>query len=210
MTEPETLKTEDQAAGETKPKKDRHKKSKKQSDAAASVAADEVAAERKNEAENRLADTEQRIASAEAKLAEAELRATELNDRLMRTAAEYENHRKRSARETESAFKNGVCFSAEELLPVLDTLNAAAAVPTTDEEYKKGVILTLAKCEEVFEKLGITEIEADGKPFDPELHNAVMQKEAEGAESGTITVVMQKGYKLGDRVIRHAMVAVAP
>ncbi len=157
-----------------------------------------------------LLETEARIAAAEAKLAEAEARTAEVNERLLRTAAEYENHRKRSQRETESAFKNGVCFSAEELLPVLDTLNAAANVPTADEEYKKGVLLTLQKCEEVFLKLGITEIEAEGQPFDPELHNAVMQKPAEGAESGTITLVMQKGYKLGDKVVRHAMVAVAP
>ncbi len=161
-------------------------------------------------AESKIADAEARISAAESKLADAESRSAELNERLMRTAAEYENHRKRSARETESAFKNGICFSAEELLPVLDTLNAAASVPTTDEEYKKGVILTLNKCEGVFEKLGITEIKAEGQPFDPELHNAVMQKAVDGVASGTVSVVMQKGYKLGDRVIRHAMVAVAP
>lgn len=167
-------------------------------------------AEKPTALEDRVLEAETRIAAAEAKLADAEAHTAELNERLMRTAAEYDNHRKRSARETESAFKNGVCFSAEELLPVLDTLNAAAGVPTSDEEYKKGVLLTLHKCEEVFLKLGISEIEAEGQPFDPELHNAVMQKPDENAESGTVTLVMQKGYKLGDRVIRHAMVAVAP
>ncbi len=176
--------------------KDKPKRSKKEKEAAGT--------------ENSLLETEARIAAAEAKLAEAEARTAELNERLLRTAAEYENHRKRSQRETESAFSNGVCFSAEELLPVLDTLHAAAAVPTTDEEFKKGVLLTLQKCEEVFQKLGISEIAAEGQPFDPELHNAVMQKPADGAESGTVTLVMQKGYKLGERVIRHAMVAVAP
>ena len=190
---------------------DKHKKAKPEAETEKKEKkAKGGAQEHKDEAESKILDAEARIATAEAKLAEAESRTAELNERLLRTAAEYENHRKRSQRETESAFKNGVCFSAEELLPVLDTLNAAAAAPTSDEEYKKGVLLTLAKCEEVFQKLGISEIEAEGQLFDPELHNAVMQKPAEGAESGTVTLVMQKGYKLGDKVIRHAMVAVAP
>ncbi len=194
----ETEKQKKQHEAEASAAKDKPKKAKKEKEAAG------------GDAESRILETEARIAAAEAKLAEAESRTAELNERLLRTTAEYENHRKRSQRETESAFSNGVCFSAEELLPVLDTLHAAAAVPTTDEEFKKGVLLTLQKCEEVFQKLGISEIVAEGQPFDPELHNAVMQKPADNAESGTVTLVMQRGYKLGDRVIRHAMVAVAP
>ncbi|MDL2253526.1 nucleotide exchange factor GrpE [Ruminococcaceae bacterium OttesenSCG-928-I18] len=206
MTEAENLR-QNEPTGEPLGKKEKPKKAKRAKKENEPHVETET---RKESAPDKILEAEARIAAAEAKLAEAEARTAELNERLMRTAAEYENHRKRSARETESAFKNGVCFSAEELLPVLDTLNTAANVPTTDEEYKKGVLLTLAKCEEVFGKLGISEIEAEGKAFDPELHNAVMQKPADGAESGTITVVMQKGYKLGERVIRHAMVAVAP
>lgn len=153
---------------------------------------------------------EQKISDAEQRVADAEARVAEVNDRLMRTAAEYDNHRKRSQREQESAFNNGVGFAAQELLPVLDALDCAAVAETTDEEYKKGVLMTLSKCEEVFKKLGISEIEALGQPFDPEYHNAVMQQAAEGVESGTITQVIQKGYTLKDKVIRHAMVAVAP
>lgn len=153
---------------------------------------------------------EQKIAEAEQRVADAEQRVAEVNDRLMRTAAEYDNHRKRSQREQESAFNNGVGYAAQELLPVLDALDCAAKADTTDEEYKKGVLMTLTKCEEVFGKLGIKEIEAEGQPFDPEYHNAVMQQAVEGAESGDITQVIQKGYTLKDKVIRHAMVAVAP
>ena len=96
------------------------------------------------------------------------------------------------------------------LLPVLDTLELAAAAPTTDENYKKGVALTLDKCREAFEKMGIVEIEALGKPFDPALHAAVLQQPAtDDAPSGTITLVAQKGYLLHDKVVRHASVAVA-
>lgn len=153
---------------------------------------------------------EAKLAGAEQKLCDAENAAEEARQALLRTAAEYDNHRKRSAKEYETAYGNGVAHAAEQLLPVLDTLNAAANAETKDEEYKKGVILTLAKCEEVFKKLGITEIEADGQPFNPEFHNAVMQEECEGKDSCTVTRVMQKGYLLNGRVIRHAMVAVTP
>lgn len=153
---------------------------------------------------------EAQLAGAEQKLSDAENAAEEARQALLRTAAEYENYRKRSAKEYETAFNNGVAHSAEQLLPVLDTLDAAANADTKDEEYKKGVLMTLAKCQEIFSKLGIHEIEAEGKPFDPELHNAVMQEECEGKDSCTITRVMQKGYILNGRVIRHAMVAVTP
>ncbi len=188
------------------PKKDNSKKTKEEAvhvkeEADKSTAAEECVSG--TELEAKLSATEQ-------KLEEAEKEATALKDRLLRTTAEYDNYRKRSQKEYESAFGNGISHAANELLVVLDTLDAAANTETADEEYKKGVLLTLEKSKEVFSKLGITEIEAMGKPFDPELHNAVMQEEADGAESGTITRVMQKGYILNDKVIRYAMVAVAP
>ena len=91
-----------------------------------------------------------------------------------------------------------------------DTLEMAAAAPTEDENYKKGVEMTLTKCVEAFGKLGIQEIEALGKPFDPELHSAVMQDPAtDEAPSGTVTRVLQKGYQLDGKGVRHAAVAVA-
>lgn len=165
-------------------------------------------ASRKKGAKN--ADVQAQLLAAEEKLADAEHGAAEIKDTLMRTVAEYDNYRKRTQKEQEAAFGHGISHAACELLPVLDTLQAAADAETSDEEYKKGVLLTLSKCNEVFHKLGIHEIEALGEPFDPELHNAVMQDEVEGVESGTVTRVMQKGYTLNGRVIRHAMVAVAP
>lgn len=191
MTEQEKVPTPGEEAAEAAEEKKRtHKRASRSKDPSDKLGA------KITEAEQRVADAEQRVA--------------EVNERLMRTAAEYDNHRKRSQREQESAFNNGVGYAAQELLPVLDALDCAAKADTTDDEYKKGVLMTLTKCEEVFAKLGIKEIEAEGQPFDPEYHNAVMQQGAEGAESGAVTQVIQKGYTLKDKVIRHAMVAVAP
>ena len=88
--------------------------------------------------------------------------------------------------------------------------HAEGDAPTADESYKKGVTMTLDKCREAFGKMGVSEIEAQGKPFDPELHAAVLQQPStDDMPSGTVTQVMQKGYLLHDKVIRHAAVAVA-
>lgn len=147
-------------------------------------------------------------AKAQAEAAEAALSAAK--DQLLRTAAEYENFRKRSAREQDAAFNNGVGFAVSQILAILDTLDMAANVPTTDENYKKGVLMTLDKAAAAFKVLKVEEIPALGLPFDPEVHSAVMQQPAaEGQESGTVVQVFQKGYKLGDKVVRHATVVVA-
>lgn len=189
------------------PKKENSKKTKKE-DEVVGKAVEETTAPPKENATG--AQVEAQLAAIGQKLEEAEKEVATVKDRLLRTSAEYDNYRKRSQKEFESAFGNGVAHAANQLLVVLDTLDAAANTETEDAEYKKGVLLTLEKCKEVFSKLGITEIDALGQPFDPELHNAVMQDAAEGAESGTITKVMQKGYLQNDKVIRHSMVAVAP
>ena len=144
------------------------------------------------------------------KLEQAEKQAEQLKDQLMRTAAEYDNFRKRSAREQDASFNNGVSFAVSEILVILDTLEMAANAPTADEEYKKGVVLTLEKAATALNNMKVDEIPALGLPFDPNLHNAVMQQPAaEGQESGSVIQVYQKGYKMGDKVIRHATVVVA-
>ncbi len=149
-------------------------------------------------------------AAAKTKLEKMEKELADAKERLLRTAAEYDNFRKRSAKEHDAAFDNGVSFCVGALLPVLDTLELAANAPTADESYKKGVLMTLTKCKEAFDKMGVCEIEAQGKPFDPALHAAVMQQPAdESVESGTILQVMQKGYTLHDKVVRFATVVVA-
>lgn len=132
-----------------------------------------------------------------------------LNERFLRTVAEYDNYRKRTEREKRASAANGCCNAIELMLPVLDTLESAAAAHTEDADYKKGVQMTLDMFRNTLAALGIEEIEALGKPFDPELHCAVSREQKEDAESGTVTMVMQKGYKMGDRIIRYSMVMVA-
>ena len=149
-------------------------------------------------------DVHARLAAAQQKAEDLSGQLAQAKDTLMRTAAEYDNFRKRSAREKDAAFGDGVAFAEEKLLGV------AANTPTQDENYKKGVMMTLEQCAKAFEAIGVEEIDAEGKPFDPQLCAAVMQQPApEGAESGTVTQVLQKGYTYKGKVVRHASVAVA-
>ena len=145
-----------------------------------------------------------------AKLDMAEKNAAQAKDQLLRMAAEYDNYRKRSTREADQKFNDGVSFAVNQIIPILDTLEMAANAPCTDENYKKGVTMTLDKAAKALDALHVEEIEALGKPFDPNVMNAVQQIPApDGQESGTVITVYQKGYKLGDKIVRHATVVVA-
>ena len=144
--------------------------------------------------------------------AELEKTQTELaktKDLFLRTAAEYDNYRKRTTRERDAAFGNGVAHAAEKILPLIDTLEIAAAAETADENYKKGVTMTLQKAYEALKALGLEEIPAQDQPFDPNVHSAMMQQPVEGVPSGTVVQVYQKGYTLNGKVVRHAMVVVS-
>ena len=150
------------------------------------------------------------LEAVKAKLDAAEANAAQAKDQLLRMAAEYENYRKRSTREADQKFNDGVSFAVNQIIPILDTLDMAANAPTTDENYKKGVTMTLDKAAKALSALHVEEIEALGKPFDPNFMNAVQQVPAEdGQESGTVVRVFQKGYMIGDKIIRHATVVVA-
>ena len=150
------------------------------------------------------------LEAVKAKLDAAEANSAQAKDQLLRMAAEYENYRKRSTREADQKFNDGVSFAVNQIIPILDTLEMAANAPTTDENYKKGVIMTLDKAAKALDTLHVEEIEALGKPFDPNIMNAVQQIPApDGQESGTVITVYQKGYKLGDKIARHATVVVA-
>ncbi len=165
-----------------------------------------------NVTEEQTMDTNQEVQDAPSEVEEqaAEPQKDELAEakgQLLRALAEYDNYRKRSTKEKEQAFTNGMCYAVEKLIPVLDTLSMAEAAPCADEEFKKGITLTMQKAQNAFEALGVTEIEAEGAMFDPELHSAVMQEQ--GDETGKIMKVLQKGYKIGDKVIRHSSVSVS-
>ena len=150
------------------------------------------------------------LEAVKAKLEAAQQEAGQTKDKLLRMAAEYDNDRKRTAREADQKFNDGISFAVNQIIPILDTLEMAANAPTTDENYKKGVTMTLDKAAKALDTLHVEEIEALGKAFDPNIMNAVQQVPAEeGQESGTVVTVYQKGYKLGDKIVRHATVVVA-
>ena len=154
--------------------------------------------------------TAKELEATKAKLEAAEKKSSDLRDQLLRTAAEYDNYRKRSAREADRKFNDGIAHAITQILGILDTLDMAANAACSDENYKKGVMMTLDKAAKALDTLHVTEIEAMGKPFDPNFMNAVQQvPAAEGQESGSVVQVFQKGYMIGDKVIRHATVVVA-
>ena len=131
------------------------------------------------------------------------------SDKLLQLMAEFDNYKKRSVRERENIYTDVRVDTVTRFLPVYDNLERAMKAETADEAYKKGVELTFTQLLEVFKGLGVAEIEALGKPFDPNLHNAVMQEETEEYESGKVCKELQKGYMLKDSVVRHSMVSVA-
>ena len=162
-----------------------------------------------NEAEETEAKVEEKKEpSAEEKL-QAELNETK--DQLLRMAAEYDNFRKRSQREKESLYSECKSSVVNELLPVIDNFERCVAPgeDTSYEDYKKGVELTYKQFGEALKKLGIEAFGEVGDAFDPNLHNAVMHTEDENLPENSISNVLMKGYKLGDKIIRAAMVAVA-
>lgn len=131
------------------------------------------------------------------------------HDSYLRLAAEYDNYRKRSQKEKENAWATAKAETIKELLPVYDNLERALKQETCDEAYAKGVQMTMTQLKTVLEKLGVEEIPAQGQPFDPNLHNAVMHMEDEAFGENIVAEVFQAGFKLGEKVIRHALVKVA-
>ncbi len=130
-------------------------------------------------------------------------------DKYLRLAAEYDNYRKRTAKQKQSIWTQVKADTAAAFLPVYDNLERAIKQETTDEAYKKGVEMTMNQLKEVFSKLGIEEIPALGEPFDPNLHNAVMHIDDENFGENTIAEVFQAGFRCGEKVIRFSMVKVA-
>lgn len=133
----------------------------------------------------------------------------EQEDKYLRLLAEYDNYRKRSQKEKENAWTTAKADTAKEFLPVYDNLERALKQETADEAYAKGVQMIMTQLKTVLEKLGIEEIPALGETFDPNFHNAVMHMEDDSLGENTVAEVFQTGFKIGDKVIRHAMVKVA-
>ena len=127
----------------------------------------------------------------------------------LRLAAEYANFRKRTAIEKDSAYANGKADAIEKLLPVYDNLSRAMAQETADTAFKKGVEMTMNELVKILNSMGVEIIGAVGDTFDPNLHNAIMHTEDENFPENTITQVFQQGFKMGEKMVRFAMVQVA-
>ena len=130
-------------------------------------------------------------------------------DKYLRLAAEYDNYRKRTAKEKEQTWTEAKAQTVAAFLPVYDNLERALKQATTDEAYAKGVEMTMKGLQDALAKLGVEMIPAQGETFDPNFHNAVMHVDDDSVEDNTIVEVFQQGFKCGEKVIRFAMVKVA-
>lgn len=160
------------------------------------------------EAADETAETQ--AGTEESALSALQAQYDELNDRYLHMAAEYDNFRKRSRAERDSVHAEAVAYAVKALLATVDNLSRALAQPTEDAAYKQGIEMTYNQMMESFQSLGVTEIVSEpGTVFDPNLHNAVMHIDDDSFGENVIAEVFQKGFQLGDKVIRHAMVKVA-
>ena len=170
-------------------------------------------AENEENKEEVVEQVEEKEQSEETKLKDTILlqkeQLNEQEDRLKRLMAEFDNFKKRSAKERESLYNSLVSDIFSSLLPVIDNLEKAAAAQTQDENYKQGVELVLKQFKDVLSANGVNEIEAVGQTFDPELHEAVSSVVDENLGEKEIKEEYRKGYKIGSKVIRHSMVVVA-
>ena len=163
----------------------------------------ETKAEKKKAKKN-----ESKIAELEKALLEKDALLAEQNDKYMRMMAEYDNFRKRSAKEKEGTYADAYADALTSIIPIIDNLERAVGVTDADGVLK-GLEMTLKGAGEALTKMGVEAFGAEGDQFDPNIHNAVMMVDDENHKEGEIVSVFQKGYKKGDKIIRYAMVTVA-
>ena len=170
-----------------------------ETDAAADVATETKAAAAEAD---KTAELQQKIEALEKELADEK-------EKYLRLDAEYYNYRTRSLKEKQDAYDNALTKAVTAVLSVIDNFERALTAECADANFKKGVEMIFRQYTAILEKLGVKEIEAEGKPFDPNFHNAVSQITDENLGENTVAAVLQKGYIMGNKVIRHAMVTVA-
>ena len=154
-------------------------------------------------------DADREVDEKDIKITELEKELSETKDKYLRTIAEYDNYRKRTAKEKIEAYSDATAKAVVEVLSVIDNFERALSAETTDESFKSGIQMIFNQYTEILKKLGVQEVESLNMPFDPSMHNAINQVEDENFGENTICQVFQKGYKLNDKVIRYAMVTVA-
>ena len=168
-------------------------------------------AEKENQTEEQPAKKEPKLKKKkDAELEKAREEIALLKDQLLRQMAEFDNYRKRTAKEKASTFDDARVKILTPFVAVLDIFERAAEANCSDEAYKQGILMLLEQFSHALKEQGVEEIAAEGLPLDPTRHQAVMQEEKEGVESGCVANVLQKGYAIGDKVLRTAMVSVAP
>ena len=152
---------------------------------------------------------EEKVEAEEVAENEFEKKYNDVNEKYMRTLAEYDNYRKRTIKEKESIYPEAKAVVIEKFLPVMDNFQRALDSAENKDAFYEGIVMLKKQLDETLTVLGVEEIKAVGEEFNPELHNAVMHVEDEEAGENTVVEEFQKGYKIGDRVIRHSMVKVA-
>lgn len=160
-------------------------------------------------AEENKEELKQEDTNIENELIKTKQELEETTDRFKRIMAEFENFKKRSSKERDVLYSSLVADIITAFLPVQDNLEKAIQAKTEDENFKQGIELVAKQISEIFKKFGVEEIETTGKPFDPELHEAVSMVQDETLGEKIVKEEFRKGYKIGNKVIRHAMVVVA-
>ena len=140
---------------------------------------------------------------------ELEQKYNDINEKYMRTLAEYDNYRKRTIKEKETIYPEAKAIVIEKILPILDNFSRALESADNKDAFYEGIVMLKKQLDDALASLGVEEIKAVGEEFNPELHNAVMHIDDEEQGENVIVEEFQKGYKIGDRVIRHSMVKVA-
>lgn len=144
-----------------------------------------------------------------AKIDEIENALHEANDKYVRLFAEYDNYRKRTAKEKTETYNNATAKCIESILPVIDSFERSLESECADENFKNGMKMIFKQFMDILDKMNVTEVKSLGAEFDPNVHNAISRQDDTDYASGHVCAVYQKGYKLGDKLIRPAMVAVA-
>lgn len=176
--------------------------------ATSETAAETPAAEAGENAAGRSESAEGEASPLAASLEAALKKRDEYLEMAQRVQADFDNYRRRNASLRAESYEDGAREAIKLFLPVVDNLERALEAPSEDEKLREGVAMTLRQMMGILEKRGVTVIDRKGEKFDPRLENAVMQADASQGEPGTVAMVLQKGYRMGDTVLRHAMVQV--
>ena len=196
-----------QAAGSVK-ERAKGMNSEEKENVAKEAAKEQPAAQAEQEQQTPDKEAVPTVESLTAELEKAKAQCDEYLDLAQRKQAEFANYRRRTEGIRQEAYDDGRRDAIDKLLPIVDNLERALSAAGEESALKSGVEMVLRQTKDALAKMGVEEIDPQGQPFDAELHNAVMQGTADEGEPGTVCMVLQKGYKLGGRVIRHAMVKV--